>query len=79
MIFLLTALVFLNGCANPVYRTKLEIFCPSMQQYSDEFNAQLADELDTLPNGYDATFEAIKGYIYLRDKIRRCEKERDNL
>jgi hypothetical protein len=50
-----------------------------MQTYSDEFNAQLADELDTLPTGYDATFEAIKGYIYLRDKIRRCEKERDNL
>jgi hypothetical protein len=50
-----------------------------MQNYSEEFNAQLADELDTLPDGHTATLEAIKGYIYLRDKIRRCEKERDNL
>ena len=74
MITLLIGLTFLSACASPVYRTKLEIFCPS-----EEFNAQLADELDTLPDGHTATLEAIKGYIYLRDKIRRCEKERDNL
>jgi len=79
MITLLIGLTFLSACASPVYRTKLEIFCPTMQNYSEEFNAQLADELDTLPDGHTATLEAIKGYIYLRDKIRRCEKERDNL
>lgn len=48
-----------------------------MKQYSQEFNNRLADELERLPQSESAIPEAVKNYIYLRDRIRRCEAERD--
>ena len=50
-----------------------------MAQYDDRFNNQLADEIDGLPPDSRAIEEAMKNYIYLRDRIRRCEAERDNI
>jgi len=59
-----------------VYRTKLEIYCPALKQYSEEFNTQLANEIESLPNDSRAIEEAMGNYIYLRDRIRRCEEEK---
>jgi hypothetical protein len=76
---LLIALVSLSGCAETVYRTQLEIYCPSIKQYSEDFNNKLADELDSLPSDSRAIEEAMGNYIYLRDRIRRCEEEKDKV
>jgi len=77
LIILLIASLSLTGCAQTVYKTKLEIYCPQIKQYDERFNNQLADELDRLPASNTAIDEAVKNYIYLRDRIRRCEEEKD--
>ena len=79
LILLLTAALSLTGCAKTVYRTQLEIYCPQIKQYDERFNNQLADELDRLPASNTAIDEAVKNYIYLRDRIRRCEEEKDKV
>lgn len=76
---LLIVLVSLSGCAATVYRTQLEIYCPSIKQYSEDFNNKLADELESLPSDSRAIEEAMGNYIYLRDRIRRCEEEKDKV
>jgi hypothetical protein len=76
---LLIVLVSLSGCAETVYRTQLEIYCPSIKQYSEEFNNKLADELEKLPSDSRAIEEAMGNYVYLRDRIRRCEEEKDKI
>jgi PBP1b-binding outer membrane lipoprotein LpoB len=76
---LLIASLLLTGCAQTVYRTQLEIYCPKIKQYDDRFNNQLADELESLPAASTAIDEAVKNYIYLRDRIRRCEEEKDKI
>ncbi len=73
----MTALVLLTGCGETVYRTKLEVYCPPIKQYSPEFNQKLADEIDSLPAQSSAVEEAMKNYIYLRDRIRLCNTEKD--
>ena len=75
-ILLLTASLLLTGCAQTVYRTQLEIYCPAIKQYDERFNNLLADELESLPPESRAIEEAMKNYIYLRDRIRRCEEEK---
>lgn len=72
-------MISLTGCAGTVYRTQLEVYCPPLTEYSPEWNHALADELDALPQGYAAIPMAITDYAKLRDKIRRCEQERENL
>ena len=76
---LLIASLSLTGCAQTVYRTQLEIYCPQLKQYDERFNNQLADELESLPAEATAIDEAVKNYIYLRDRIRRCEEEKDEI
>jgi hypothetical protein len=78
-ILLLTAALSLTGCAKTVYRTQLEIYCPQIAQYDERFNNQLADELESLPAEATAIDEAVKNYIYLRDRIRRCNEEKDKI
>ena len=79
LILLLTAALLLTGCAKTVYRTQLEIYCPQIAQYDERFNNQLADELESLPPENEAIDEALKNYIYLRDRIRRCNEEKDKI
>tara|TARA_R110002073_G_scaffold1398_1_gene9797 strand:+ start:2363 stop:2515 length:153 start_codon:yes stop_codon:yes gene_type:complete len=50
-----------------------------MKTYSDEYNAKLAGELDALPSGSTAIDTAIYDYVALRDRIRACVSERENL
>lgn len=72
-------MISLSGCAETVYRTQLEVYCPPISKYSPEWNNALADELDALPQGYAAIPMAITDYARLRDKIRRCEEEKEKL
>jgi len=76
---LLIVLASLVGCEKTVYRTQLEIYCPQIKQYDERFNNQLADELESLPPETEAIDEALKNYIYLRDRIRRCNEEKDKI
>ena len=78
-ILLLTVLVSLSGCGGTVYRTNLEIYCPALKKYSEEFNTKLANEIENLPRDSRAIEEAMGNYIYLRDRIRRCEEEKDKV
>jgi hypothetical protein len=75
---LVIGLSLLSGCAETVFRTKLEIYCPPINDYSDQFNEQLADELDALPEDSWAIPEAMFGYIKLRDRVKSCQEEKKN-
>ena len=72
-------MTLLTACATTVYKTELEIYCPSIKIYPEEFNNRLADEIEDLPADSQAIGEAISNYIVLRDKIRACEKQADEL
>ena len=74
---LMTGLVLLTGCAGTVYRTKLEIYCPPLAQYSPEYNQKLADEIDSLPASSSALETAITEYVKLRDRVKACDAEKD--
>ena len=76
---MIIATVLLTGCDRTVYRTDLEVYCPPIKSYSSEYNEQLASELESLPEGYAAVQGTIADYIKLRDRIRVCEQEKDNL
>ena len=74
---LMTALVLLTGCAGTVYRTKLEIYCPPMAEYSHEYSQKLAEEIDSLPASATALETALIDYVNLRDRLRACDEEKD--
>lgn len=71
--------VLLSGCAETVYRTNFEVYCPPIPKYSGKWNQQLADELDGLGNEYTAIPQAVSDYAKMRDRIRICEKEKGKL
>ena len=79
MALLVLAVVLLTGCEKTVYRTNLEVYCPPLKSYSTDFNEILAAELDVLDEAYEAIPEVVTDYIKLRDRIRVCEQEKDNL
>lgn len=78
-IALLIASLSLTGCAETVYRTDLEIYCPPIENYSEDFNDTLAAELDVLNEEYEAIPEVVTDYILLRDRIRQCNAEKEKL
>ena len=72
-------MTLLSGCAGTVYRTQVEVYCPPMATYTPEWNEELAAEIDALPTDCTSIPMAITDYAKLRDRIRRCESERDQL
>jgi hypothetical protein len=76
---LVIAMTYLSGCASTVYKTELEIYCPNIVVYNEEFNNRLADEIESLPetDGNPAIVDALSDYASLRDKVRACQEERD--
>lgn len=74
----LIGLILLSGCGRTVFEPRLEVFCPSLKSYSEQFNEKLADEVQSLPAG-TATETALIDYIELRDRIRACTKARDQI
>ena len=47
--------------------------------FDDDFNNKLADEIESLPSDAYAIPEALSNYAYLRDRVRQCQIERDEL
>jgi|TARA_R110001606_G_scaffold374768_1_gene532747 hypothetical protein len=50
-----------------------------MPPYSSEWNNVLADEVEALPQDSTHIPQAITDYARLRDRIRLCEQEKENL
>lgn len=50
-----------------------------MAEYSKEYNEKLAEELTELSQDSTAIETAVADYIHLRDRIRACKNEKDNL
>ena len=73
--------ILLTGCAGAVYKTEVEVYCPPIVEYNEDFNNKLIDEIESLPetDGGPAIVEALSDYAVLRDKVRACKKERDKL
>lgn len=72
-------MVLLTACGGTVYRTSLEVYCPSIKDYSPDYNQQLATEVEELPSKNSAIETAIQDYAALRDDIRVCRTEKDKL
>lgn len=79
MAVFLIVMASLNGCAKTVYKTQLEIYCPPITAFDDSFNNKLADEIESLPSDAYAIPQALSNYAYLRDRVRQCQIERDEL
>lgn len=74
----MTATILLTGCATKVFESDLEIYCTPTVEYTDAFNQQLANEIESLPSHKTAIVEALADYITMRDLSERCEKVRSN-
>ena len=72
------ATISLTGCATRVFESDLLIYCPPIVTYTDQFNRQLATEIESLPSEMTAIVEALADYAYQRDLSERCEKVRSN-
>jgi len=71
--------LLLIGCGQTDYNTKLEVYCPAHKQYDEDFNNQLANEIESLPSTATALPEALSDYSNLLDKVRRCAIGRDKI
>lgn len=68
---LLAAVMSLStGCASGVSNTA----CPPLRNYSQDFNARLAGELEMLP-AESTLVIAMLDYTALRDQLRICQRE----
>lgn len=67
---LATVMVLLTGCAGAGFNTVSSI-CPPVVEYSRAGQAQVATELDALPDGALIT-EWLADYAVLRDQVRVC-------
>jgi hypothetical protein len=70
-IILVTALTWLSGCAAET--SSLEIYCPTIKVYSEDYTQQLANELTSLPSDTNIS-EALSDYSSLRANIRKCQQ-----
>jgi|TARA_R110000782_G_scaffold52527_2_gene112531 hypothetical protein len=55
------------------------VYCPSIKDYSSDYNQRLAIEVEELPSKNSAIETAIQDYAALRDDIRVCRTEKDKL
>lgn len=63
----------LSGCATGGSEPRIVTFCPPVLEYSREFHARAADELDLLPGG-SAIAEMLSDYAVMRAQARACRK-----
>ncbi len=66
------ATISLTGCATVASDTRVTTVCPPVFEYSREFQARAADELDLLPDG-SAIAEMLSDYSVIRDQARACQ------
>lgn len=72
-------MTLLSGCATPVSKPQLTIYCPAITSYSQDYNERLAQELEALPPTSTLIEQTITDYIVLRDRIRRCNEEKGKI
>ena len=65
------AAISLTGCATVASDPRVATVCPPVVEYSREFQARAADELDLLPEG-SAIAEMLADYSVMRDQARTC-------
>lgn len=68
----------LSACAETVFRTQLNIYCPPIVEYTPAFNERLAQEIEALPRDSIAIGQTISDYAAMRDRARACQKEQKN-
>ena len=61
----------LTGCATVASEPRLATVCPPVIEYSREFQARAADELNLLPEE-SAIAEMLAGYAVMRDQADAC-------
>jgi len=67
------AAISLTACATVASDTRVTTVCPPVVEYSREFQARAADELDLLPEG-SAIAEMLADYSVMRDQARACSQ-----
>jgi hypothetical protein len=65
--------ISLTGCATVASDADVATVCPPVVEYSREFQARAADELDLLPDG-SAIAEMLANYSVMRDQARACSQ-----
>jgi hypothetical protein len=63
--------ISLTGCATGGSEPRIATVCPPVIEYSREFQARAADELNLLPKA-SAIAELIADYSVMRDQARSC-------
>lgn len=66
------AMISLAGCATVASKPRVTTVCPPVVEYSREFQARAADELDLLPER-SAIAEMLADYSVMRDQARACQ------
>lgn len=65
------AMSLLTACATATSEPRMATVCPPVVEYSREFQARAADELDLLPED-SAIAEMLANYSVMRDQARAC-------
>ncbi|KZE36566.1 hypothetical protein AVW15_00115 [Chelatococcus daeguensis] len=65
------ATIWLSGCATVASDPRVATVCPPVVEYSRDFQARAADELDLLPEGSPIA-EMLSDYSVMRDQARIC-------
>ena len=63
---------WLTGCATAGFEANGLTACPAVVEYSREFQARAAEELELLPYG-SAVVEMMGDYAVLREQVRLCQ------
>lgn len=61
----------LTGCATVGSNPPIATVCPPVFEYSREFQARVADELELLPEG-SVISEMLLDYSVLREQVQAC-------
>jgi len=69
---LVIAAISLTACATESSEPRMATVCPPVVEYSREFQARAADELDLLPEG-SAIAQMLADYSVMRDQARACK------
>lgn len=71
LVVLAIATSLLTACATGVSEPRIATVCPPVVEYTREFQARAADEIDLLPES-SAIAEMLADYSVMRDQARSC-------
>ena len=77
MTVLVITMILLTGCGQTVFRTNMEIYCPTLKSYADDHGGLIADELVDAEEFVDMTntIDTLEDYYALRKKVEACHAE----